>query len=153
MAQHVMSPFPVLSVVTQQDIINAFSKEQILTQCKNPKKCKANVNASLYRGLGPFNFEGTCENAILGNKKVTANMSRFHADMEEIKSNLTIESIQKSRLEDESIQKITEFLSKNPKKETFYFLERGILKRKNKDLNLPSTIVVSQKLVPMILTE
>ena len=100
MAQHVKSPFPVLSVVTQQDIINAFAKEQIVTQCKNPEKCKANVNASLYRGLGPFNFEGTCENAVSENKKVTVNMSRFHADMEEIKSKLMIESKQKSQLED-----------------------------------------------------
>ena len=66
---------------------------------------------------------------------------------------MTIESIQKGQLEDQSIQKITEFLLKNPKKETFYFLEKGILKRRNKDLNLPSTIVVPQKLVPMILTE
>ena len=148
-----MSPFPVLSVVTQQDIINAFAKEQIVTPCKNPEECKANVNASLYRGLGPFNFEGTCENTILENKKVTVNMSQFHADMEEIKSNLAIESIQKGQLEDESIKKIPEFLLKNPKKETFYFLEKGILKRKGKEVNLPSTIVVPQKLVPIILTE
>ena len=75
-------------------------------------------------------------------------MARFHADMEEIKSNLTIKSIQKSQLEDESIQKIIEFLSKNPKKETFYFLKKGILKRKSKMLNLPNTIVVPQNLFP-----
>ena len=86
-------------------------------------------------------------------KKVTVNMARFHADMEEIKSNLTIESIQKSQLEDEFIQKIIEFLSKNPTKETFYFLEKGILKRKSKNSHLPDTIVVPQKLVPIILTE
>ena len=39
MAQHVTSPFPVLSVVTQQDIVNAFAKEQIVTPCKNPEIC------------------------------------------------------------------------------------------------------------------
>jgi hypothetical protein len=57
-AQHVVSNLPVLTPLTMSDILDAFDTSCI-QKCFDPQNCPLNVNAQLYRGIGPFQYEAT----------------------------------------------------------------------------------------------
>jgi hypothetical protein len=57
-AQHVVSNLPVLTPLTMTDILEAFDTSCI-QKCFDPQNCPLNVNAQLYRGIGPFQYEAT----------------------------------------------------------------------------------------------
>ena len=58
-AQHVDPTFPPLAVVSPDQIKLAF-RENSVQPCLAPDLCHLNVNSQLYRGLGPFTFQSSC---------------------------------------------------------------------------------------------
>jgi hypothetical protein len=71
-----------MTVITKDDIVNAFNQNtDIVTPCKNPQICTGNVNAQLYRGLGPFSYEPTC---VDENKKISNYMKNLMVTQQEL---------------------------------------------------------------------
>ena len=60
-AQHIHSDFPLMSVVTKEDLDlqNQFCETKPVL-CTQPDTCHLNINNQLYRGLGPYEYKGTC---------------------------------------------------------------------------------------------
>jgi hypothetical protein len=151
MAQHINSPFPLLSVISKDNIIEAFKENPTIMEKCEKENCSKNVNEKLFRGLGPFNYEGTPIKKELKVNKISRVMENFGLTQESLTKFLTYESLIKHQNEDEDIQNILEFLKSNPINNRGYFLEGGLLKRKFENENLPVTIVVPRELVPFVL--
>jgi hypothetical protein len=118
-AQHVFPTFPPMTVLTKDDIVNAFNqKPNIVTPCKDPQTCTGNVNAQLYRGLGPFSYKPTC---VAENKKISNYMENLMVTQQELADALSDINIYKKQCEDDQCQKIIEYIKKG--KFSNYFLD------------------------------
>ena len=74
-AQHVIPSFPPFSVVTKEQVIEAFNDSSVVI-CKEPAEnlCHLNVNSFLYRGLGPFEHNYTCLDTSQATKQLKIKM-------------------------------------------------------------------------------
>ena len=70
-AQYVDPTFPPLAIVSPDQIKQAFH-ENWVQPCRASELCHLNVNGQLYRGLGPFNSQATCNETE--SKKLNATM-------------------------------------------------------------------------------
>ena len=152
-AQHVDPTFPQLTVVSPDQIKSAF-RENSIQPCLAPDMCHLNVNSQLYRGLGPFTFQSSCNETKTEPEvnKINAAMDSLGRFERVLREFLTPESFYKHQQEDPDIKKYVDFVQKNGSNSSGALLiESGILKRKLKS-SLTVTIV-PLLLVPFVLAE
>ena len=134
-AQHIQSDFPLMSVVTKEDLQNQF-RETKPVLCTQPDTCHLNINNQLYRGLGPYEYKGTCLEESVPVlpasvppqvKKINKHMSSLGMKDATLGDFLKVGSIFKYQLADIEIQKLKEHLEKNPNVTTGYYISERIL--------------------------
>ena len=77
-AQHVDPTFPPLAVISPDQIKLAF-RENSVQPCLAPDMCHLNVNSQLYRGLGPFTFQPSCNET-----KTEPDVNKINAAMDSL---------------------------------------------------------------------
>ena len=128
--------------------------------CTQLDTCHLNINNQLNRGLGPYEYKGTCLEESVPVlpasvppqvKKINKHMSSLCMKDATLRDFLEVGSIFKYQLADIEIQKLKEHLEKNPNVTTGYYISEGILKRSFKNPDLPHNIIVPRTLVPFVL--
>ena len=112
------------------------------------------MNSQLYRGLGPFTFQSSCNETKTEPevKKINAAMDSLGRFERVLREFLTPESFYKHQQEDPETKKYSDFVQKNGSGPSgALMIESGILKRKLK--SGLSVIIVPLLLVPFVLAE
>ena len=150
-AQHVDPTFPPLAVLSPDQIKSAF-RENSVQSCSAPELCHLNVNSQLYRGLGPFTFQSSCNETVPEVNKINAAMDSLGRFERVLKEFLTPESFYKHQQEDPDTKKYIDYVQKNGSGSSGALLiESGILKRKLK--SGLSVYIVPLFLIPFVLAE
>lgn len=152
-AQHIVPSFSPFSVLTKEDILNGFN-DKTVTPCtdKNPDFCKLNVNAQLFRGLGPFKYEKTISinSDPPVSKRITETMMSFGLMPKTLQQHLTVKNIAQKQREDPFTSKIIEDIE-DEKVSKMFFIEKGLLKIKTRCPKELDCIVLPTELVPYVL--
>ena len=158
-AQHIQSDFPLMSVVTKEDLQNQF-RETKPVLCTQLDTCHLNINNQLYWGLGPYEYKGMCLEESVPVlpasvppqvKKINKHMSNLSMKDATLRNSLKVGSIFKYKLADTEIQKLKDHLKKNPSLSSGYYISEGILKSSFKNPDLTHNIIVLRTLVPFVL--
>ena len=146
MAQHIVTPFPYLSVITPEDVLKGFQADMVMP-CDAPELCHLNVNNFIYRNLGPFEPKYTCLDDNPNAKVIKVNkIEGFCFSPDSLNKFLTIESIFEHQQKDEKISRIVKLLE-NDKPAGLYKVQNGILYKFFENKKRPCVIVLPKSLV------
>jgi len=91
-AQHIVSPFPLGKILTKSDIEEVFT-EKCVVPCLGKEYCHLNVNAELFRGLGPFKFNPNCLTSESNVLKINNIMAHLGTQSKLLSDLLSLENI------------------------------------------------------------
>ena len=153
-AMHITSSVPLLSVLSKKDIEKAFDSAKF-EPCKDqdPELCRKNVNSTLFRGVGPFEYSPHVVQTLIEStvKKVTKSMEDFTLTMNDLNNLLSQDSIMKAQRDDKDLNRL--LYKMNTAKIPFYFLKDDIIWRKFQNDSLPANIVIPDRLIPVVLAK
>jgi hypothetical protein len=78
---HILPDLPLMTPITVNDVLELFD-ESMVQKCYGGANCPSNVNAQLYRGLGPYDYTPTPV-CMERNQVETATVKRVNAAMTE----------------------------------------------------------------------
>jgi hypothetical protein len=124
-AVHIKSPFNPMSVLTPQDVLNAFSEKSDLVQvCKGPSFCHLNANSPIFKNLGPYDILSTCLDKET--KVQVIKQTKFGLSPECLEVQLTHEKIALSQQKDVKLGPIIEQIN-NGMVVGNYMMKTGVL--------------------------
>jgi hypothetical protein len=149
-AQHIVTPFNYLSVLTPDDVLKGFRAEMV-TPCAEPTLCHLNVNNFLFKNLGPFNVTYTCLDKAAEVKTAhVAKSNTFCFSPESLNKHLTLNSIFSHQQKDEKIQRILQAIN-NGEPAGQYCIQNQVVCKKFKEEDRPCVVVVPRSLIMYVL--